>query len=261
VTATVEEISLIAASIMSKKIAAGADAILLDVKVGEGAFMKTLADAQSLAATMVDLGRRARRRVVCELTRMEQPLGRAVGNALEVREALATLRGEGPSDFTELVLRSAAQLLALSDLGIGEEEGRSRAEAAVASGAALAAYERWIAAQGGNPREEALPAAPVVHPVPAPATGFVRSLSALGIGRAALHLGAGRSRKEDRIDHATGVICLAKLGDAVAAGEPIAEVHARDEASATEAADEVAACYELGPEASEAAPLVLEVMR
>jgi pyrimidine-nucleoside phosphorylase len=261
VTATIEEISLIAASIMSKKIAAGADAILLDVKVGEGAFMKTLADAQRLASTMLDLGRRAGRRVVCELTRMEQPLGRAVGNALEMREALTTLRGEGPDDFTELVFRSAAQLLALSDLGIGEEEGRSRAEAAVASGAALAAYERWIAAQGGNPREEALPAAPVVHPVPAPATGFVRSLSALGIGRAALHLGAGRSRKEERIDHATGVICLAKLGDAVAAGEPIAEVHARDEASATEAADEVAACYELGPEAREATPLFLEVMR
>jgi pyrimidine-nucleoside phosphorylase len=261
VTATVEEISLIAASIMSKKIAAGADAILLDVKVGEGAFMKTLADAQRLAATMVDLGRRARRRVVCELTRMEQPLGRAVGNALEVREVLATLRGEGPSDFTELVLRFAAQLLALSDLGIGEEEGRSRAAAAVASGAALAAYERWIVAQGGNPHEEALPAASVVRPVPAPAAGFVRSLSALAIGRAALRLGAGRSRKEDRIDHATGVICLAKLGDAVAAGEPIAEVHARDEASATDASAEVAACYEIGPEAREATPLVLEVMR
>jgi pyrimidine-nucleoside phosphorylase len=261
VTATVEEISLIAASIMSKKIAAGADAILLDVKVGEGAFMKTLADAQRLAATMVDLGRRARRRVVCELTRMEQPLGRAVGNALEVREVLATLRGEGPSDFTELVLRFAAQLLALSDLGIGEAEGRSRAAAAVASGAALAAYERWIVAQGGNPHEEALPAASVVRPVPAPAAGFVRSLSALAIGRAALRLGAGRSRKEDRIDHATGVICLAKLGDAVAAGEPIAEVHARDEASATDASAEVAACYEIGPEAREATPLVLEVMR
>jgi len=260
VTATVEEISLIAASIMSKKIAAGADAILLDVKVGEGAFMKTLQDAQRLAGTMLELGQRAGRRVVCELTRMDQPLGRAVGNALEMREALATLRGEGPADFTELVLRSAARLLALSDLGVDEAEGRRRAEAAVGSGQALAAYERWIAAQGGDPREEALPAAPVVRPVCAQADGFVESLSALGIGRAALHLGAGRTRKDDRIDHAAGVVCLAKPGDRVAAGETLAEVHARDGASAESAVAEVAACYRIGSARPAPSPLVIEVM-
>src|ERR687888_1204938 len=131
VTATVDNVSLIAASIMSKKIAAGAEAIVLDVKVGDGAFMKSVEDARALAETMIELGRRAGREVVCLLTDMDQPLGRAVGNALEIREALETLRGEGPSDFTELVLDATARLLALSDLGVDEAEGRSRAETAV----------------------------------------------------------------------------------------------------------------------------------
>ena len=142
VTATVDQRSLIASSIMSKKLAAGADAIVLDVKVGDGAFMKTLDDARELARTMIEIGRGAGREVVCELTDMDQPLGRAVGNALEVREALDTVRGEGPPDFTELVLASCAHLLALSDLGIDHDEGRRRAEAAVGDGAALLAYER-----------------------------------------------------------------------------------------------------------------------
>ena len=261
VTATIEEISLIAASVMSKKIAAGAAAILLDVKVGEGAFMKTLLDAQRLAVTMLDLGQRAGRRVVCELTRMEEPLGRAVGNAVEIREAVATLRGEGPSDFSELVLRSAAQLLAMSDLGVDEEEGRRRADEAVASGAALSTYERWVQAQGGDPREDALAVAPVVHPVRSTTDGYVAGLSALGIGRAAMRLGAGRLRKEDAVDHATGVVCLRKRGDPVRAGEPLAEVHARDAAAAEAAAAEVAACYEVGPDRPAVAPLVVEVVR
>jgi pyrimidine-nucleoside phosphorylase len=260
ITATVDEVSLIAASIMSKKIAAGAHAILLDVKVGEGAFMKTLQDARRLAGAMLELGRSAGRRVVCELTRMDEPLGRAVGNALEIREAVATLRGEGPEDFTELVLRSAAQLLALSDLGVDEDQGKRRAEAAVASGAALAAYERWITAQGGNPRVDALPAAPVVCSVTASEAGFVQSLSALGIGRAALRLGAGRATKDERVDHATGIVCLAKKGEPVREGQPLAEVHARDEAGATEAVAEVAACYRIGPERPAPATLVLEVI-
>src|SRR5690242_5236700 len=142
VTATVDNVSLIAASIMSKKIASGADAIVLDVKVGDGAFMKTVADGQVLAETMLALGRRAGRDVVCVLTDMDQPLGRAVGNALEVREAAETVRGAGPPDFTELVLESCAHLLALSDLGVDLAEARRRAEAAVADGSAWAAYER-----------------------------------------------------------------------------------------------------------------------
>jgi pyrimidine-nucleoside phosphorylase len=260
VTATVEQVSLIAASIMSKKIAAGADAILLDVKVGEGAFMKTREQARRLAETMLDLGRRADRRVVCELTAMDEPLGRAVGNALEVREAIATLRGEGPSDFTQLVLGSAGRLLAMSDLDLGEEEGRRRAEATVASGGALAAYRSWVAAQGGDPDEERLPRAPVVAPVAAGTSGYVTALHGLGIGRAAVNLGAGRARKEDPVDHATGIVCVAKRGDEVAAGQPLAEVHARDDAAAARAVAEVAACYELGDEPPVATPFVLEVV-
>ena len=155
VTATVDNISLIAASIMSKKLAGGADAIVLDVKVGDGAFMKTIEDGRALAEAMIELGRRAGREVVCMLTDMDQPLGQAVGNALELREALATIRGEGPDDFSELVLASVAQLLALSDLGIDEAEGRRRAEQAVADGSAVEAYERWIARRAATRRSRA----------------------------------------------------------------------------------------------------------
>ena len=152
VTATVDIVPLIASSIMSKKLAAGADAIVLDVKVGDGAFMKTLDDARVLAEEMLELGRRAGKEVTCLLTDMDQPLGRAVGNALEIREALDTVRGEGPADFTELVLDACARLLAYSDLGIDVAEGRRRAEAAVADGSAHAIYERWIRGPGRRPR-------------------------------------------------------------------------------------------------------------
>src|SRR5213075_2258908 len=161
VTATVDQLSLIAASIMSKKIAVGAQAIVLDVKVGNGAFMKSLKDAQILAEAMLDLGIRAGRDVVCLLTDMDQPLGRAVGNALEIREAIATLRGEGPPDFAELVETATARLLALSDLRLAETDARARVRDVLADGSAISAYERWIHAQGGDPDEGALPEAPV----------------------------------------------------------------------------------------------------
>jgi pyrimidine-nucleoside phosphorylase len=260
VTATVDQLSLIASSIMSKKIAGGADAIVLDVKVGDGAFMKTLDDARALARTMIEIGRRAGREVVCELTDMDQPLGRAVGNALEVREAVATVRGEGPPDFTELVLASCAHLLALSDLGIDRAEGRRRAEAAVADGSAHAAYERWIRAQGGDPSEDALEQAPVVVEVDAPASGWVARAGAIAIGRAALHLGAGRRTKEDDVDHAVGIVCLAKRGDHVEQGSPLAEVHARSEESARVALDEVLAAYELADEEPPTRAIILETL-
>jgi pyrimidine-nucleoside phosphorylase len=260
VTATVDNVSLIAASIMSKKIAAGADAIVLDVKVGDGAFMKTIDDARELAHMMLELGEHAGREVVCMLTDMDQPLGQAVGNALEIRETIATLRGEGPSDFTELVLDASAHLLALSDLGIDRREGRVRAVAAVENGTALATYERWIAAQGGDPAEAALPSALVVTEVPASADGFVRSIGAVDIGMAALRLGAGRQTKDDTIDHSVGIRCLKKRGDAVALGDVLAEVHARDAASAKRAEAEVLAAYELGGEAPPPRSIVLETI-
>ena len=260
VTATVDNVSLIASSIMSKKIAAGADAIVLDVKVGDGAFMKTLDDARSLADAMLELGRRAERRVVCVLTDMDQPLGHAVGNALEIRETLATLRGEGPDDFSELVLAAAAHLLTLSDLGIDEQEARERASSAVHDGSALETYERWITAQGGDPAEEALPTAAVVREVPAPHDGYVQALGAVAIGVAALHLGAGRSTKEDVIDYAVGIRCLKKRGDRVSAGETLAEVHARDDAGVAQAANAVVSAYTFDASPPEARPIVLETI-
>jgi pyrimidine-nucleoside phosphorylase len=260
VTATVDNVSLIAASIMSKKIASGADAIVLDVKVGDGAFMKTLADAQVLAEAMLALGRSAERDVVCMLTDMDQPLGRAVGNALEVHEAIATVRGEGPPDFTELVLDASAHLLTLSDLGIDRAEARTRAERAVADGSATAAYERWVRAQGGDPDEAALPKAGLIREVFAPRSGYVQRLAALPIGLAALHLGAGRRAKEDAIDHAVGIVCLKKRADAVDEGEPLAEIHARDEQSAGEAAATIAAAYEFGDEPPRAHGIVLDTI-
>ena len=260
VTATVDNVSLIAASIMSKKIAAGADAIVLDVKVGDGAFMKTLAEARELAELMLELGKHAGREVACVLTDMDQPLGRAVGNALEIRETIATLRGHGPTDFNELVLTASAHLLAFSDLGLDEQAGRERAAAAVEDGSALEMYERWIAAQGGDPAEDALPAAPVVHPVRAEAAGFVGSIGAVDVGMAALRLGAGRLTKEDEIDHAVGVVCLRKRGQAVAVGDILAEIHAHDAQSADLAAAEVRAAYTLADEAPGETPIVLETI-
>ena len=260
VTATVDNVSLIAASIMSKKIAAGAEAIVLDVKVGDGAFMKSIQDAQILAEAMLDLGTRAGRDVVCLLTDMDQPLGNAVGNALEIREAMATLRGEGPPDFTELVLTACSRLLALSDLGIDEAEGRRRGEAALADGTASAAYERWIRAQGGDPSEDALASAPVVAQVDAPRAGYVTRVGAVQVGLAALHLGAGRRTKEDAIDHAVGIVCRRKRGDDVGAGEVLAEVHARDEASAAEAVRAVLAAYDIGDEPTPGRSILLDVL-
>jgi pyrimidine-nucleoside phosphorylase len=209
---------------------------------------------------MVELGRSAGRDVVCLLTDMDQPLGRAVGNALEVREAIATLRGDGPPDFTELVLTAAGRLLALSDLGIDEVEGRKRAEQVIADGTAVDAYERWIRAQGGDPDELALPTAPVVRTVEAPADGYVARLGAIRVGRVALHLGAGRATTDDEIDHAVGVVCLRKRGDRVLAGEPLAEIHARDEVSAEAVERDLREAYELADGPQPTRSILLELI-
>jgi pyrimidine-nucleoside phosphorylase len=260
VTATVDNFSLIAASIMSKKIAGGAEAIVIDAKVGDGAFMKSIEDARALAEAMLDLARRADREVVCLLTDMNRPLGRAVGNALEIREAIATLRGDGPPDFLELVLAAGSRLLAVSDLAIDEDEGRLRATQAIADGSAFEAYERWIRAQGGDPSEDVLPAAAVVRELSADRGGYVAELGAVAVGQAALHLGAGRQTKDDIIDHAVGVVCLLKPGDRVAEGEPLAEIHAATDADADEAARELRAGYVLADEPPPERSVVLDVL-
>jgi pyrimidine-nucleoside phosphorylase len=260
VTATIDEVSLIAASIMSKKIAGGASELVLDVKVGEGAFMRTVEDARRLAEAMRGLGEEAGMDVVCLLTDMEQPLGRAVGNAIEVREAYETLAGGGPPDFRELVLLAATQLLALSDLGLDEEAARERATACLADGSALAAYQRWVRAQGGDPDPSLLPRAEVVLEVPARVGGFVRALRAREVAAVAMTLGAGRERKDEPVDHAVGVVCRAKRGDRVEEGQPLAEIHARDDAAAGVAAAALLTAYEIGDEL-EPPPLVLDVIR
>jgi pyrimidine-nucleoside phosphorylase len=260
VTATVDNYSLIAASIMSKKIAGGAEAIVLDVKVGDGAFMKSEADARTLAEAMLELGRHADREVVCLLTDMNQPLGRAVGNALEIREAIATLRGEGPPDFVELVVAASSRLLTLSDLGVDEAEARERVTRSLEDGSAVEAYERWVRAQGGDPDESRLPSAPVVRELEAASAGYVAELGAVRVGQAALHLGAGRQTKDDAIDHAVGVVCLRKRGDRVAEGEAVFEIHAQSEDAAAEVARELESAYVLADEPPATSPVVIDVI-
>jgi len=222
VTGTVESIPLIASSIMSKKIAEGTSALVLDVKVGTGAFMKSHDRARELARTMVALGQEHGVRTRALLTRMDVPLGRAVGNGVEVEESVAALKGVGPPDLMAVTLALAAQMLELA--GIEADPA-----AAIADGRALQTFRAMVRAQGGDP-DAPLPRAPHVTPaLPAPADGWLTRLDALQVGTAAWLLGAGRARKEDAVSAAAGVICLAKPGDRVRAGQPLLELHADDE--------------------------------
>ncbi len=241
VTATVDIVPLIASSIMSKKLAAGADAIVLDVKVGDGAFMKTLDDARILAEQMVDLGqaRRAQGRLSARPTWISRSAPRSGTRsrcARRRRRSWARARRTSPSSS----LDACARLLALSDLGVDVDEGRERAEQAMTDGSARETYERWIRAQGGDPDLDVLPRAPVVREVRAPRAGVVTRLAALPIGIASLELGGGRRTKDDEIDHAVGVVCSAKRGQTVEVGQVLADVHARDEESAARAVEAVA---------------------
>ena len=221
VTGTVESIPLIASSIMSKKIAEGTSALVLDVKVGSGAFMTDLDRARELARTMVALGEEHNVRTTAVLTRMDTPLGRAAGNAVEVEESVQALQGHGPADLMEVTLALAAQMLALAGLDADPA-------AAIADGRALAAYRDMVRAQGGDP-DAPLPQAQYVQTaLPAIADGWLRRLDALAVGTAAWRLGAGRARKEDPVSAAPGVICLAKPGDRVTKGQPLLELRADD---------------------------------
>jgi pyrimidine-nucleoside phosphorylase len=265
VTGTVPAPALIASSVMSKKLAAGADAILLDVKVGDGAFVRTIEEGRALAILMRGLGERAGVPTICELTRMDEPLGLAVGNSLETAEAFDLLRGEAPDDLRELVLTSTARLLAMSDLGIDEHEGRRRALHAIESGAAIAMAERWVEAQGGDPRAVADPwsvleRAGVSADVPAPRAGSISACGALAIGRAAVGLGAGRARKSDPVDHAVGIVLVHKVGDQVEQGEPLARVYGRSDEAVARAVGEVTAAHVIGDDPVERPSLLLETL-
>ncbi|MEK6273910.1 MAG: thymidine phosphorylase [Actinomycetota bacterium] len=260
VTGTVDSIPLIAASIMSKKIAAGAEGIVLDVKVGNGAFMKSLADARVLAESMQQLGRGAGRQVVALLTDMDQPLGWAIGNAIEIEEVRDLLTGEEtPPDLFSLAIQVTGRLLALSELGIDADEGTRRAEQAVEDGSAAEMFERWIAAQGGD-LSAGLPKAPVTSDLTADRDGFVGEVSALGLGRAALELGAGRRTKDDAIDHAVGIRCFAKRSDPIEAGQTLASVYARDDSSAERALGQIRDLIEIVDEPQPPRPIVLETL-
>lgn len=239
VTGTVPSIPLIASSIMSKKIAAGAQAIVLDVKLGLGAFMKNLEEARTLAEMMVSIARLAGRRAVGLLSDMNQPLGYAVGNALEVREAIETLHGQGPADFREHCLVVAGHMLHLGGMANDEQAGYRMAEQALASGRGWERFRQLVIAQGGDvsyvDEPEKLPRATLILTVTAPRTGFLSQIDARKVGETAVVLGAGRAKKGDPIDHAVGVVVHHKVGDWVEVGQPLCTVHANNPALLTEA--------------------------
>ena len=263
VTGTVESRGLIAASVMSKKLAAGADAILLDVKVGAGAFMKTQEDAYALAQEMVEIGRRAGRRTAALLTGMDQPLGRQVGNALEVREACEVLRNSPGRDprLTRLCLELAARMIWLAGLADGMDAARAQAVEALASGQAFTCFLRTVQAQGGDVsflrQPEKLPLAPVRREVLSPAGGFLTGLDAQACGLAALDLGAGRETKDSPIDPGAGIVLRKAVGDPVAAGEPLALLYGGTEARCRQAAERFLSGVSVGPEPPPPTPLIL----
>lgn len=233
VTGTVNSIPLIASSIMSKKIAAGADAIVLDVKTGEGAFMKTVEDSRALAKAMVQIGNNVGRQTMAIISDMSQPLGFAIGNALEVKEAIDTLRGKGPADLTELCLVLGSQMVVVGGKAKDLDEARKMLLEVIENGKALEVFKDFIQAQGGNPavvdQPELLPQAAFTFEVPSKESGFVSFIEADEVGTAAMLLGAGRATKESEIDLAVGIVLHKKVGDSVEAGESLATIHANTE--------------------------------
>lgn len=262
VTATVECIPLIASSILSKKAASGIDALVLDVKTGSGSFLKDLDRCRELARTLVEVGEGLGLRAVALLTDMDQPLGRAVGNAIEIEESIACLRGEGPPDLEAIVVELGAEMLVLAAVAREIEEGRRRIREAIRSKSGLAKFREAIEAQGGDPAvvddPARLPNAERSTPFPSPQEGFVAGIDAAEIGIAAMSLGAGRARAEDEIDPAAGLLVLAKVGDRVKRGEALATFLHRAGTSLEEAKERVARAYRFAPEAPRKRALVLE---
>lgn len=259
VTGTVTSMPLIASSIMSKKIAAGAQAIVLDVKTGLGAFMQTLEEARELADLMVDIGRLAGRKTVALLSDMNQPLGAAVGNALEVIEAIDALRGGGPVDFREHCLHVAAHVLLLGQRAKDLDEARVMAEKSIDDGSALEKLRVLVAAQGGDASYvddvSKFGRAKYTEEVKAPRSGFISQVHARSVGEAAVALGAGRAKKGDPVDHAVGFIIHKKVGDEVREGEPLFEVHANDQAKLAKAREAVSSAFRFSDESVPPLPL------
>ncbi len=262
VTATVDCLPLIASSIMSKKLAEGIDALVLDVKTGSGAFMKKLEDSRALARTMIDIGTAMNRKVTALLTDMDQPLGRAVGNALEVIEAVDMLRGQAPEDYTEVTLALTAEMLVLGGKAATAQEARQRLKRAVEDGSALRKLKEIVQAQGGDPRAiddyALLPRARATEDVVAPTEGFVTGIDTEAVGLAAVALGAGRQRVDSRIDPAVGFTLLRKVGEPVRAGEPVVRVHYNHEGPLPDVKQRLLAAYRFGPQSPAPRPLIVE---
>jgi pyrimidine-nucleoside phosphorylase len=259
VTGTVQSIPLIASSIMSKKIASGAQAIVLDVKVGNGAFMKTIDEARELANLMVSIGELSGRKVAAVLSDMNQPLGVAVGNALETKEAIQTLKGEGPEDFTEHCLKIASHMLVLGQKAETLDEARRMAEESIESGVGLDYLKKLVKAQGGDvnviDHPELLPEAPIKSVVEAEESGYISGVHARTVGETAVVLGAGRMKKGEPIDHAVGILVMVKVGQKVEAGQPLFVIHARDDDSMQEARNNLVGAVEISKTKVEPLPL------
>ncbi len=265
VTATVDNLSLIASSIMSKKLAAGADAIVLDVKTGSGAFMKQEADAKALAEEMVKIGKNAGRRTTAVISDMDQPLGFAVGNALEVREAIETLEGHGPADFLELCLTLGSQMLIAGGKAENTQEAEAALRTVIADGSALKKLAEFVEAQGGDNNvvyhPELLPRAAIVLPVPAPESGYLSRIVCDEVGICSLILGGGRETKESEIDLSVGLVLRNKVGDYVEAGEPLAMIHANDEEKAAQARERYLKACAIAGEAPERTAFIKGIVR
>ena len=258
VTATVPSIPLITASIMCKKLAEGIDTLVLDVKWGRGAFMKKLEDARELARNMVEVGRAMQKKVSAVLTRMDQPLGRTIGNAVEVREAIDSLQGRGPEDLMEVTRALTAEMILLSGLAESEQEAKEQINEALDSGKAFSGYEQMVRLHGGNPDVSMLPEAKEIRPWKASASGVVTDVNAEALGRAVLLLGAGRQDVSDTVDHAVGISGLVKIGEEVRKGDALCLVHVNDEAAWNEAESYVEAAFAIG-DAVEPQLLITEI--
>jgi pyrimidine-nucleoside phosphorylase len=265
VTGTVESVPLIASSIMSKKIAAGAQAIVLDVKVGKGAFMQTQAEARALAELMVNIAGLVNRKAVALISDMNQPLGNAVGNALEVKEAIQTLHGGGPPDFREHCLMVAGHMLALAGVAENEETGCQCAQEALNSGKAWEKFKTLVEAQGGDvsyiTEPERLPTAPIIEDVPTPRSGYLSGINACAVGEMVVGLGGGRMKKGDPIDYGVGLMVFHKVGDWVEKGQKLFTIHANGSADLEQARELILEAHTWSNDPVEALPLFYGVVR
>lgn len=264
VTGTVDQMSLIAASIMSKKLASGADAIVLDVKTGDGAFMKSIEDAQALAEEMVSIGKLAGKDMTAVISDMDQPLGYAVGNALEVKEAIHTLQGEGPKDLEELVMVLGSYMTVKAGIAETPEEAACMLKDSIESGKAFQTFLEFVRAQGGDPEEaihpERLPQAVFQEPLLSESQGYICDIHTEEVGKVCLLLGGGRETKDSSIDLSVGLVLCRKKGDYVKKGEPLAVIHANDRQRLKEAEKKLAACYEFSETEPTGEPLIKAVI-